>query len=183
MTAGPRIRPVTEAPPELLDLYRRNGVRTTEGRPLNLFATVAHHPAMMEPWLMLGTHVLANNTLTPRDRELLILRVGFLCRSAYEFSQHVRIARRAGVTDTEIGQVRIGPEDPAWSNDDRSLLRAVDELHDHSTIDDETWNALAARYDTQQLLDLVFTIGHYHLVAFALNACRVELDAGVPDVL
>jgi 4-carboxymuconolactone decarboxylase len=182
-TPRPRITPLAEPSPEVLEILVRGGVRITDGRPLNIFATLARHPDLLEAWLPFGNHVLAKSTLSRRDRELLILRVAYRCRSHYEFSQHVLIARRAEISATEIESVRAGPDDPSWSPHDRALLRAVDELHDDSAVSDNTWSKLAAVYTTEQMLDLVFTVGHYKAVAMALNSFGVELDDGVPDVL
>ena len=69
-----------------------------------------------------------------------------------------------------------------WSDADALLLRAADELHDDQTLTDATYAALEARYDVQQLLDLVFTVGQYHLVSMALNAFRAERDDDVTGV-
>jgi alkylhydroperoxidase family enzyme len=79
--------------------------------------------------------------------------------------------------------VKTGPDHPAWSAFDRALLRSVDELHDDSCISDATWAELSAEYSTEQMLDLIFAVGQYHVVSFALNSAGVELDDGVPDAL
>jgi 4-carboxymuconolactone decarboxylase len=151
-----------------------------DGTPLNIFATLAHHPKLLKRWLVFASHTLGKSTLSPRDRELLILRTGWLCGSEYEWGQHVLIARDAGLTDDEIGRVREGSTAAGWSPLDAALLRAADELHEHAVVSDETWATLAEHYSTQQLLDVVFTVGQYHTVAFALNSCGVPRDAGVP---
>lgn len=145
-------------------------------QPLNIFATLAHHPKLLKRWLVFGNHVLAKNTLSPRDRELLILRTGWNCGAPYEWGQHVVIARASGVTDDEIKEVAQG------TGPDPLLLRAADELHEHQTLSDETYAELAQRYDAQQLLDIVFTVGQYHLVSMALNTFRVERDDGVTEM-
>jgi 4-carboxymuconolactone decarboxylase len=151
-------------------------------RTLNIFATLAHHPKLMKRWLVFGNHVLAKSTLAPRDRELLILRTGWNCRAPYEWGQHVAIARDVGIGDDEIGRVAEGPDANGWSADDSVLLRAADELYETQTLSDATYAALAARYDAQGLLDVVFTVGQYTLVSMALNAFRVERDDGVSGV-
>jgi 4-carboxymuconolactone decarboxylase len=153
-----------------------------DDRTLNIFATLAHHPKLMKRWLVFGNHVLAKSTLPPRDRELLILRTGWNCRASYEWGQHVAIARGIGITDDEIRRVAEGPDAGGWPEADSVLLRAADELHDEQTLSDPTYAALAARYDAPGLLDLVFTVGQYHLVSMALNAFRVERDDGVTGV-
>jgi len=149
------------------------------GQPLNIFGTLAHHPKLMKRWLVFGNHVLAKSTLPARDRELVILRSGWRCRAPYEWAQHVVIARAAGVTDDEIIRITQGPDAAGWDAFDALLLRAADELHDDSCVAEPTYRAIAARYDEQQMLDLVFTIGQYHLVSMALNTFRVERDDGV----
>jgi 4-carboxymuconolactone decarboxylase len=179
----PRIAPVADPSSEVLELYTKGGLRAPDGSTLNIFATLAHHPALLRRWLVFASHVLAKSTLSPRDRELAILRVGVRCNSPYEFGQHHVIAQRSDITVEEIERVKVGPDDPSWDPFDAALLRAVDELHDDSRIGDATWAALAERYSSEQLLDLIFAVGQYHLVSFALNSCGVQLDEGIPDTL
>jgi 4-carboxymuconolactone decarboxylase len=150
--------------------------------PINIFATLAHHPKLMKRWMVFGNHVLAKSTLSARDRELLILRTGWNCRAPYEWGQHVAIARAIGVSDEDIERVATGPDAPGWDPFEAVLLRAADELHDDSSLSDATYAELARRYNEQQLLDLVFTVGQYHLVSMALNSLRVQRDDGVTGV-
>ncbi len=146
---------------------------------INITKTLAHHPALADAWLTFARYVLRDNTLPPRDRELLILRIGYLCGSEYEWGQHTRIARGVGLSDEEIVRVTGGPEAAGWSDLERALLRAADELHRDAYVSDGTWAELEARYDTKQLMDVVFTVGEYNLVSMALKTFRVPLDDGV----
>jgi len=150
------------------------------GRVLNIFQTLAWHPKLMKRWLVFGNHVLFKSTLSPRARELLILRTGWNCRAEYEWGQHVVIAKQIGMTDEEITRITRGPDVPGWDPFEATLLRAADELHRDSRIGGATWKALSVHYDTQQLIDLVFTVGQYTLVSMALNSFGVPLDEGVP---
>lgn len=147
---------------------------------LNIFATLAHHPKLLKRWLVFGGHVLAKSTLPARERELLILRVGWRCGSPYEFGQHTVIGRREGLSHEEIRRITEGPEAPGWATGDADLLRAVDELVDDHRLSDPTWAALTARYDTRQVMDLVFAVGQYVLTCMALNSFGVEIDEGMP---
>lgn len=147
---------------------------------LNIFTTLARHPKLLKRWLVFGNHVLAKSTLPERERELAILRVGWRCRAEYEFGQHTIIGRRAGISDEEIGWLVGELDDGGWSDADRTLLAAVDELHDDQCLSQPTWDALADRWDERQLLDLIFTVGQYTLVSMALNSLGVQRDAGVP---
>jgi alkylhydroperoxidase family enzyme len=150
-----------------------------DGEVLNIFATLARHPKLLKRWLVFGGHVMVASTLPARERELLILRTGWRCQAEYEFGQHAAIGRQAGVTDDEIVAVTRGPDDPSWSDDDARLLTAVDELVDDHRLSDATWAALSERFDVQQMLDLVFTVGQYTLVSMALNSLGVEREPGV----
>ncbi|MCZ7534749.1 MAG: carboxymuconolactone decarboxylase family protein [Acidimicrobiia bacterium] len=178
---GPRLapKPESEWDDETRGLLARNAVG--EGQVLNIFATLAHHPKLLKRWMVFGAHVLAKSTLPARDRELLILRAGWRCRSAYEWGQHVVIARRTGISDEEIARVALGADAAGWDPFDATLLRAADELHDDSTLSDATWDSLGDRYDDQQRLDVIFAVGQYQLVSMALNALRVERDDGIAD--
>lgn len=179
----PRIAPITTATSEVDELYDKARLRAPDGSPLNIFSTLAHHPALLRRWLVFATHVLAKNSLAPRDRELLILRTGSRCRSQYEFSQHAVIALSCEISAEEVERTKLTVVDGAWSDDDKALLDAADELHDDACISDRTWRRLAARLTDQQLLDVIFTVGNYHIVSFALNSCGVQLDAGVQPAL
>jgi alkylhydroperoxidase family enzyme len=182
MSQAPRLPILSDASqPDLADLFSRGG-RRADGTPLNIFGALANHPAMLKRWLVFAAHVLSKSTLPARDRELLILRTGWNCRSRYEWGQHVLIALRCDISEAEIEAVKAGPSDPAWSAFDRQLLTAADELHRDSVVSDATWAALAGRYTAEQLLDTIAAVGNYHIVAMFLNSLQVPLDPGVPDV-
>jgi uncharacterized protein YceH (UPF0502 family) len=148
------------------------------GATQNIFRTLARHPGLFRRWMPFGGKLL-NGKLPARERELAILRVGWLCRSEYEWGQHVPIGRRAGLTDDEIARIPKGPRAPGWSDLDATVLRATDELHDDSCISDLTWERLAREYDEKQLIELVMVVGHYHLVSMALNTLGVPREEGV----
>jgi 4-carboxymuconolactone decarboxylase len=150
------------------------------GRVLNIFRTLAHHPKLLKRWLVFGNHILFKATITPRERELLILRTGWNCRAEYEWGQHVLIGKQFGITDEEIERITRGPDAPGWDPFEATLLRAADELHSDSRIGDATWQALNARFNTQQIIDVIFTVGQYTMVSMALNSLGVQLDEGIP---
>jgi len=177
-TTKPRIDPVppSEWTDEVKDAL---GHRASSGRTLNIFGTLAHHPELLKRWLVFGAHVLGGSTLSPRARELLILRTGYRCKSEYEWGQHARIARHVGISDEEIRRITRGPDAEGWDPLEALLLRAADELHDVQRISDGTWTLLRTHCDVKQLLDLVFTVGQYTLVSMALNTLGIERDEGV----
>jgi alkylhydroperoxidase family enzyme len=180
---APRLAPITEPTPEIADLLAKGGMNGPGGTPLNIFGTLAHHPALMRRWMVFATHVLSKSTLTPRDRELVILRIGARCRSQYEFSQHAIIARRSDISDAEIEATKAAIDAHPWSTKDAALIRAADELHDDARISDPTWATLTAELSTEQVMDVVFAVGQYNLVSMFLNTAGVQLDEGVPAAL
>lgn len=177
----PRIEPLTPAEwsEEVRAILAPVRDRDAGGRVLNVQATLARHPKLLKRWNVFGNHVLFKSTLPARHREILILRIGWLCRSGYEWGQHVTIGRRAGLTDPDFERLRQGPDAPGWDPFEAALVRAADELHRGAFVSDATWAALARRYDPKQLMDVVFTVGQYNLVAMALNSFGVQLDPGV----
>ena len=142
--------------------------------------TMLRHPALAKAFLTFNNHVATGSTVSKRIRELLILRIGWLTHSEYEFVQHLLLGRKAGLTDAELERVQLGPDAPGWSQEDADLLRAVDELQGaHACIQDETWARLQIRFDTAQILDIIFAVGCYDLLAMVFNSARVALEAGL----
>lgn len=150
------------------------------GQVFNIFKVLAHHPALVKRWTPFAGHILSKQTLAFRDRELLILRIGWLNQAEYEFAQHELIAKKGGVSDADIERLKKGPKADGWSEHDAALLQAADDLYENSVVSDATWAALSKTYSTEQLMDVVFTIGQYNLVSWALNSFGVPLDDFLP---
>jgi len=148
----------------------------TGSSPNAFYRTIAPHRKLYPPRHMLSEYIRLKSTLTPRTREMLILRIGWLCRSIYEWSQHEPGGRRAGMTDAEIHGIIEGPSAPVWEKFDAAVVRAADELFTDSMISDVTWNTLAKHYNTQQLMDIVITTVGYRMVSMALNSLGVQLE-------
>jgi alkylhydroperoxidase family enzyme len=149
------------------------------GRDLNIFRVMMNHPKLTRRWTVFAGHVLHKQTLPVRERELLILRIGWLNQAEYEWAQHVEIAKRGGITAAEIERVKAGPG-AGWNAHEAALLQAADDLFENSVVSDQTWAALAEKYSTEEMMDVVFTIGQYNLVSWALNSFGVPLDDFLP---
>jgi 4-carboxymuconolactone decarboxylase len=179
VSEGPRIRPLQpgEGAPDIRALLRLSpgGLEHPLGEN-NIFPTFARHPGLFRSWLPLGGYLLGRGKLPGRDRELLILRTAVNCRSDYEWGQHVIIGLREGLTREEIDRVPAGAGAAGWSRQDAALLRAADELHADVRVGDETWAELARDYDEVQLIEAVVLVGHYRMVAGALESFGVQLD-------
>src|SRR5262245_21770260 len=171
----PRIAPVPE--------QERNEAQRQmlASRPdYNVYKTLAAHPELFSRWSGLGRFVMNGSSLPARHREMLMLRMGWLCQSEYEWAQHARIATSgAGMTDQEIHRIAEGSKAAGWTDFERGLLRMVDELRYDAIVSDSTWRALRAEYSDQQMMEAVFTSAQYQLVSMALNSLGVQLDPGL----
>jgi alkylhydroperoxidase family enzyme len=143
---------------------------------LNALGMLAHHPELTTAYHHFNGHVLFASTITPRQRELLILRVAVLRDASYEWAQHAVLAGDAGIGEAELEHVRSGPGDGSWSPFESALLTAADELVGDARLSDATWATLSGELDTRQLLDVVFTVGAYDLLAMAFRTFDVDLD-------
>jgi 4-carboxymuconolactone decarboxylase len=137
----------------------------------NAIATLVNHPDLTRSYLTFSFYLLTRSTLSPRPRELAVLRVAHLTACAYEWDEHVTIGKREGLTEDDIAALQHGEAADAF---DRTVLSAVDELIEKTLISDETWAALGERMDKRQRMDFVFTVGGYHMLAMALNTFGVE---------
>lgn len=176
---APRVKPLQDnelnaEQQEIMKPLARNG------QVFNIFRSMIHHPVLFKSWLTFANYVLSKrSSISARDREIAILRIGWLCRAEYEWAQHVIISRAAGITDEEIDRIAAGPDAPGWDAFDAAIVRAADELHKDKIISDATWAKLSERYNEAQRMDLVFAIGQYNLVSMALNTFGVQLDPGL----
>jgi len=175
---APRIAPLQDD--ELTEEQRAALAPMSAGGrpPLNIFRTLARAPKALTRFNEWGAYVLSRrNSLAPREREIVILRVGYLCKSGYEFTQHTRIGLNEGLTADDIGRIKAGAE-AGWSDADAALIRAADELVGNHFVSDATWAALSRHFDDKQRMDVVFTAGQYTQVSMFLNTFGVQLDAG-----
>ena len=174
---SPRVPPLE--PAEWTPEIRAMLDPSDSGRPIGaVFRTYAQHPQAY-PWRqMLSDYIRGRTTLTNRTKEMLILRMAFLCQSVYQWSTHERGARRLGMNDQEILGLVEGPDAAVWEPFDSAVVRTADELHRDSLISDATWSTLGRHYNTQQRLDMVITAVGYRLVAMALNSFGVQMAEG-----
>lgn len=146
-------------------------------RPPAVFLTLGRHQRLFWPWLAFAGSLLGGGRLTRRETELVILRVAHLTGSDYELSQHVRIARQAGLSAEEVARTADGPGADGWTPTQQLLLRVVDELHADEDLADATWHALVDHLDERRALEVVLLAAHYRMLATALRVTRVAPDA------
>ena len=170
---------------DMLTVLRPPGSSRPAGEPRrtrpssNILGIFAWHPDLAKAWFTFNNHVF-RSTLSGRDREMATVRIAWLRRGEYEWAQHVRMAKSAGLSQDEVDAIMTGPDSPVWGPRDAALLQSVDEIAADRYVSDETWKRLSADFDRKQLMDLVFTIGAYDLLAVAMNSFGLELDPGLP---
>lgn len=179
-----RIPPLepSEWTPEQRKRFDPNG---TGQRAANVFVTFVRNPPADRIRGPINQHILNSTTLSVRQRETLLMRIGVLCRSEYEWAAHSRLGRRAGMTDADVARIIAGPGGaPESGGGDPlalALIRATDELYRDDRVTDDTWAALAKGLDTKQLLDVLIAVGGYRSTSMAINSAGVQLDANMAD--
>lgn len=184
----PRIEPIM--PPYTPEQERRIQPPTdaaSKRPPLTIFRTFARHPKLQDAIKSLGRFYLSGEpdkscALSARDREIVIDRVCARCGSEYEWGVHVAaFAKAVGFSEAQVAaSVKGAADDPAWEPRDRLLLRFVDELHDHARVPDELWQAMAAVWPEEELIELLILAGWYHAIAYLTNGTEMELEPWAP---
>jgi 4-carboxymuconolactone decarboxylase len=157
------------------------------GRGIAVGRTFARYQKLNERWGPRQTFINRTSKLTPRHREMLILRMGWNCRAAYEWAKHVGSVGRARDHGLDPARIAEGPQASTWDPFERSLLRASDELYRDGIVSDATWQALSERFDTGLVMSAVFTTSDYRAISMSLNTYGVQLEEGderfppVPD--
>ncbi len=159
----------------IADRIRSAAGAAATGEVPEMVGTMLRHSSLYAKHVELGTELLGNGALSPRHRELAILRTGWLLGAPYEWGEHVAIGKRAGLTEAEIERVIQGSEAPGWNAEDRAVIRAAEELRRDAMISDSTWAELATFLDARQLIELPYLIGNYTKVAYLQNALRFRL--------
>lgn len=173
---APRVEPITE--PE----YRKRIAPMLALAPaasestMNITRTWALNPALMVAQRPLQDYLRNQIKVSPRERELLILRTAVLCRADYVFAQHEKSGLQAGLSPEEIEQIAADPGSVAWSPAERLLLDVVGELLGQNTLRDDTWDALRATYDVGQILDIISLVGRYLTVSIMVNSLGVQKE-------
>lgn len=155
----------------------------TDGRADNALRTLLHSPELADGVMPYTLYLSSESTLSPRHRELLILRVAWLCANPSIWATHAPRARSAGLTAAEIRRIAQGPDTSGWDTFEATLLRLADQMFRNSSVSEATWQALSASYDMFHLVDAVETVGHFTMLAMMYNSFGVQPDDGVADRL
>ncbi|MFW9823573.1 MAG: carboxymuconolactone decarboxylase family protein, partial [Candidatus Thorarchaeota archaeon] len=153
------------------------------GTIFNLKAIMMRYRKLRLYWIIQASHTTYDSSLPLRDKEILILRTAWLCRAQYEWDHHVIAGRRSGLTDAEINNIKLGFNSQKWQAFDKVLIQSVDELYLDNNISDPTWVVLSEQYNMFQLMDLIFTVTSYNLLAMFLNTFGIQTEECVKDLI
>ncbi|MFF3326769.1 carboxymuconolactone decarboxylase family protein [Streptomyces sp. NPDC002889] len=175
----PRVAPLPEARWDAgVRALLTTAPRDPGGRVPNIFTTMARHPDLYARFMPFGGQLLRSGLLPGRIRELLILRTAHNTGAVYEWGRHLPLAEAAGVTAADVRRITQGPDAAGWTDLERHLLRAADQLHHDARISGVTWEGLASHYEEAELIEITMLIGQYHMLAFFLNSAGVQLEPG-----
>ena len=174
----PRIMPLQDSELDAEQVERLLKSRGKDGSVLNIFRTLVRAPDAFRAVSWWGGYVMSRNSLAARDREIAILRVGWLCKSGYEWTQHHRIGLESGLNAAEIERIKAGAGADGWSAAEKALLVAVDDLNRDHFVSNVAWAELSKHYSERQCMDLVFTVGQYTQVSMILNSFGIQVEDG-----
>ncbi len=153
--------------------------QSEDQRGLNTLGMFAHYPELAKAFMTLNSHVAANSSLPVRERELLILRTSWLVKSEYEFVQHLILGRRAGLSEAELERIQLGPKAEGWSSDDAELISVADDLYHHTRVSDATFAKLATRFSNKEIMDMIFLVGSYTVLAMGVGSFDITMESGL----
>nr|WP_254007786.1 carboxymuconolactone decarboxylase family protein [Rhizobium sp. L1K21] len=148
---------------------------------LNIYRTMAHHPALMAAWAPLREHVVKDTVLGQQFSEVVILRTGTRLKSDYEWSHHVVRARACGMSDRRI--LSIAGSLDTMAEDDRVLSRAVDELTENHQMSEASIQAVVGLVGKEGLFDLIATVGFYTTLGFIVKSFATPIDDDIASAL
>jgi alkylhydroperoxidase family enzyme len=179
-----RVAPLEEVGQDVWDIV--NDIRKTIGLPPateipGYGMTMAKHKPIFRRQLEMGMAIFGGK-IPARERELAVLRIGWLLRAPYEWGEHVDIGQRYGVTKDEIVRITEGSTAAGWTEHERAILRAVEEIMANQTVSDDTWAVLAKSWNEEQLLEFPMMVGQYVCTAIVQNTLRIRLENDNPGL-
>jgi 4-carboxymuconolactone decarboxylase len=179
----PRLPPVeseqlTDESRAFLERWTGGIFRRADSNPVLL--TFAHHPKLAEVFSQFNIHLLSTNTLPVKLRQIAIMRAAWICKATYMWSSHLSTSVRCGLQPDMFKPIQVGAEDPYFTEFERTVIRATEDLVRDQKIGEANWNALTIQWNPQQLLDFMFTVGAYVTIAGVMRSAGVQRK---PDLL
>jgi alkylhydroperoxidase family enzyme len=144
--------------------------------PLNVFRMMANTPASFQPFVDLAMSILLQSELDPHKREIAVLRVAHVTRSLYEWTQHVTVGKRLGVTDEEIARIAVDGPVTGLDEEGNLLCRVADEISRDVRLSDQVLAEIVRRYGVRQASELILCCSYFNMLSRFLESTRVELE-------
>jgi alkylhydroperoxidase family enzyme len=163
---------------EMFARWSSGGFKDSDQNPV--LRTFAYHPKLADLFSQLNIHLLRTSSVPVRQRQIAIMRTAWLCQARYMWSSHLRTSLRAGLEPDLFAPLQVGAEDPYFTEFERGIIRATEDLVRDRLISDANWRALSAEWSNEQLLDFMFTVGAYVLTAGVMRSTGVARE---PELL
>jgi alkylhydroperoxidase family enzyme len=162
----------------MFERWKSGSFRNSDQNPV--LWTFAHHPRLADLFSALNIHLLSTTTLPLRERQIAIMRTAWLCKARYMWSSHLRTSMSRGLEPELFKPLQVGASDPYFTAFERVVILASEDLVRERLISDANWQALAAHWDNKQMLDIMFTVGTYVLIAGVMRSTGVQRE---PELL
>ena len=163
-----------QASPEVREIFQK--IEDNGARILNLYKVAAHSPKVCLNLIRLGNSIIGRMELSPKLREIVILRVATLTGSEYEWAQHVPVALQLGVSQKQLDAISDWKNSPEFNDEERAVLQYTDEVAQKVKVTDQTFDRLKSLFNEQAIVELTITIGYYGMLARLLVPLQVEVD-------
>jgi alkylhydroperoxidase family enzyme len=136
--------------------------------------TFAHHPKLAEVFSQFNIHLLSTSTLPVKQRQIAIMRTAWICKANYMWSSHLNTSVVCGLSPDMFRPIQVGADDPYFTEFERTVIRATEEIVRDRKISDTNWQALMAEWNNQQMLDFLFTVGAYVAIAGVMRSTGAQ---------
>ena len=160
--------------PMVKQIYQK--IEDSGSEVINLLKALAHSPKICRDWQRMGITLLLKGDLSPRLRELAILRVGDLAKANYEWTKHVPMALQAGANQEQIDELSDWKDSTKFNEQERAVLQYTDEVAQNTRASDDTFNRIADFLNEKEIIELTVTIGYYGMVCRTLEALQIQLE-------
>ncbi|MDE2404779.1 MAG: hypothetical protein KGM17_08940 [Sphingomonadales bacterium] len=173
----PRLAPLgdDELTPEMKAMFERWKTGPFKGADTNpVLRTFIHNPVVADLFSTLNIHVLVTSTVPVRQRQIAIMRTAWLTKATYMWSSHLNTSQSFGLETGLFEPIKHGADDPYFSDFEKTVIRATEDLVERHEIGEDNWNRLMAEWTPAQMMDFLFTVGAYVTVAGVMRSCGVQ---------
>jgi len=173
----PRLPELTaeQLTPEMKAMFERWKTGPFKGADTNpVLRTFIHNPVVADLFSQFNIHILVTNTVPVRQRQIAIMRTAWITQATYMWSSHLNTSQTFGLETDLFEPIKRGADDPYFSDFEKAVIRATEDLVERHEVSQASWDALMAEWRPEQMMDFLFTVGAYVTVAGVMRSCRVQ---------